>query len=552
MSKANEMLKNMSLDEKVGQVIICRGLEYSDSMERMLKEGRLGGVGGVIIRDKCNKDPEKILRYINHILSIAKIPPFLYLDCESGIPDMFPIGTAFPNSMAVGATHDPDMAGKIGKAIAEEAKMLGFTLICNPVLDVNTNPDNPIIGTRAFGDRTDFVISLGDAYVKGVQEAGVIPTGKHFPGHGDTSIDSHIAMPVVNHSRSRLDEVELRPFRELIERGMKGIMTAHIYYPVLQEGDEKDTPATLSRKVLTDMVKNEWGFEGLIVSDSLTMRAIKDRYGIEKAAVLAFNAGNDLILQDYESDPEITFAALKKAVLDGEIDKEELDASVLKILKMKEWCNVININRIEEDTIQKLNNHKEHIELSGTISKKAVTVLENDTIPLDTNSKTLLLAVGGDALIKTAKDMGTVIPRRNDYLYSALKKYQQNAAFISVGEYPSREELERIKAEIAMFDNIIFATFIRIMSYKEGSGKMPEQQAELVKMLHQSGKNITTIVFGNPYVVGGLPKSSNTVCAYSDCKFIIDSVIDILYGKLKSSGKLPVTINKKYTFGYGL
>jgi len=552
MSKANDMLKKMSLDEKIGQIIICRGLEYTDSMEQMLKEGRLGGVGGVIIRDKCNKDPDKILQYINHILSIAKIPPFLYLDCESGIPDMFPIGTTFPNSMAVGATHDPDMAYKTGKAIAEEAKMLGFTLICNPVLDVNTNPDNPIIGTRAFGDQTDFVISLGDSYIKGVQEVGVIPTGKHFPGHGDTSVDSHIVMPVVNHSKSRLDEVELRPFRELIKRGMKGIMTAHIYYPMLQEGDEKDTPATLSRKILTDMVKKEWQFEGLIVSDSLTMRAIKDRFGIGKAAIMAFNAGNDMILQDYESDPEITFEALKKAVLDGEINEEELDASVLKILKMKEWCGVFDINRIDEDTIKKMNSHQEHIKLSKAISQKSVTVLENKTIPLNTSSKTLLLAVGGDLLIKAARDMGTVIPKRNDYLYSVIKQYQPDADFIPVGEHPTQEEIDKIKAEIAPYDNIIFTTFIRIMSYKEGSGKMPEQQAKLVKMLHQSGKNITTIVFGNPYVVKGIPQSSNTICAYSDCRYVIDSVIDILYGKLKSSGKLPVTINEKYTFGYGL
>lgn len=552
MSKANDMLKKMSLDEKIGQIIICRGLEYTDSMEQMLKEGRLGGVGGVIIRDKCNKDPDKILQYINHILSIAKISPFLYLDCESGIPDMFPIGTTFPNSMAVGATHDPDMAYKTGKAIAEEAKMLGFTLICNPVLDVNTNPDNPIIGTRAFGDQTDFVISLGDSYIKGVQEVGVIPTGKHFPGHGDTSVDSHIVMPVVNHSKSRLDEVELRPFRELIKRGMKGIMTAHIYYPMLQEGDEKDTPATLSRKILTDMVKKEWQFEGLIVSDSLTMRAIKDRFGIGKAAIMAFNAGNDMILQDYESDPEITFEALKKAVLDGEINEEELDASVLKILKMKEWCGVFDINRIDEDTIKKMNSHQEHIKLSKAISQKSVTVLENKTIPLNTSSKTLLLAVGGDLLIKAARDMGTVIPKRNDYLYSVIKQYQPDADFIPVGEHPTQEEIDKIKAEIAPYDNIIFTTFIRIMSYKEGSGKMPEQQAKLVKMLHQSGKNITTIVFGNPYVVKGIPQSSNTICAYSDCRYVIDSVIDILYGKLKSSGKLPVTINEKYTFGYGL
>jgi beta-N-acetylhexosaminidase len=552
MSWSDEMMQNLSLDEKIGQIIISRGLEYSESMEQMLKEGRIGGVGGVVIRDNCQKDPEKILEYINYILSISKIPPFLYLDCEKGIPDMFPIGTPFPDSMSVGATHDPELAYRIGKAIAEEAKMLGFTLICNPVLDVNTSPVNPIIGTRSFGESPDYVTELGEAYIKGVQEVGVVPTGKHFPGHGDTSVDSHMAMPIVEHSKEHLDEVELKPFRELVKKGMKGIMTAHIYYPALQEGEEKDTPATLSRKIMTDMLKKEWGFEGIVVSDSLTMRAIKERYGIGKAAIMAFNAGNDMILQDYETDPEITFDALKQAVLSGEISEEELNASVLKILKMKEFCGVPDIKRIEPDTIEKMNNHSEHIALSKEVAQKAVTVLENSSLPISPKSKTILLAVGGDVPIKQAKDMGTLIQKRSGYLHKAMQHYQPDVGFISVSESPSEEELAKIKEAIAGYDNIIFTTFIRIMSYKVGSGKMPEQQAKLVKMLHQSGKDVSTIVFGNPYVVKGLPKSSNTICAYSDCRYIIDSVIDILYGHLKPSGKLSITINEKYKFGYGL
>ena len=310
MSWANDLLREMTPEEKAGQVIICRGLEYTGSMERMLREGRLGGVGGIIVRRACGYRPENIPGYINYILSISKIPPFLYLDCERGTTDMFPVGTPFPDSMAIGATHEPEAAYRVGKAIAEEARMLGFTLICNPVLDVNTNPENPIIGTRSFGDRADFVADFGAEYVRGVQEAGVIPTGKHFPGHGSTGVDSHVSMPVAGQSRKRLDEVELRPFRVLAEKGMKGIMTAHIYYPALQAGEEADTPATLSKKVLTGILKEEWKFEGIVVSDSLTMRAIKDRYGIGRAAVMAFNAGNDLILQDYDSDPEITFQAI--------------------------------------------------------------------------------------------------------------------------------------------------------------------------------------------------------------------------------------------------
>lgn len=552
MSWANEMFWKMSLDEKIGQVIISRGLEYTDSMERMLQEGRLGGVGAIAIRQVCNQEPEKILAYINKILSIAKIPPFMYLDCEKGITDIFPIGTPFPDSMAVGATHDPDMAYKIGKAIAEEARMLGFTLICNPVLDVNSNPDNPIIGTRSFGDRVDFVSDFGAQYVKGVQELYVVPTGKHFPGHGDTSVDSHVSLPVVYHDRKHLYEVELKPFRDLVEKGMKGIMTAHIYYPALQAGDEEGTPATLSRKILTGILKEEWNFEGLVVSDSLTMRAVKDRYGTEKAAVMAFKAGNDLLLQDYNSDPEITFKALQSAIKQGEISMSELDAAVIKILKMKEWCGANNIKMIQPDTLQKVNHQTEHIALSRAIAQKSVTVFENKSLPINPKSKTLLLAVSSDALLKAAKDMGTVIPRKTGYLSASVQRYQPDATLFTVEENPTTDEIEKIMEQVKQYETILFVSFIRILSYKQGSGKMPESQVKLVQMLHRTGKDISTIIVGNPYVIRELPDTGNMLCSYSDCIYSIDAAVDVLYGSVKAGGRLPVTINGKYTFGYGL
>lgn len=552
MSWANEIFRKMSLEEKVGHVIICRGLEYTDSMEKMLREGRLGGVGGVTIRQICNQEPEKILDYINQILSISKIPPFLFFDCEKGITDMFPIGTPFPDSMAVGATHDPDLAYRIGKAIAEEARMIGFTLICNPVLDVNSNPDNPIIGTRSFGDRANFVTEFGARYIKGVQEAFVIPTGKHFPGHGDTSVDSHISLPIVYHDKKHLDEVELKPFRELAEKGMKGIMTAHIYYPALQAGDEEGTPATLSSKVLIDMLKEEWKFEGLVVSDSLTMRAVKDRYGTEKAAVMAFKAGNDLLLQDYETDPEITFNALLRAVKEGEISMDELDTAVMKILKMKEWCGVDKIDGILPDIQYKLNHHKDHIALSKQIAQNSVTLFENKSLPINPKGKTLLLAVRSDALLKAARDMGTAIPKKSGYLYESVKRYQPDADLMTVEEDPTPEEIDNIMEQVKKYDTVLFVSFVRILSYKKGSGTMPPSQIRLVQMLHEAGKDISTVIVGNPYVIRELPDSGNMLCSYSDCMYSIDAAVDILYGKAKAAGRLPVTINEKYSFGYGL
>lgn len=551
MSWANDVFDRMSLEEKVGQVIISRGLNYTDSMERMLQEGRLGGVGAVAIRQACGQEPESIPQYINRLISMSKIPPFLYLDCEKGVTDMFPVGTPFPDSMSVGATHDPELAYGIGMAVAAEARMLGFTLICNPVLDVNSNPDNPIIGTRSFGDRVDFVTEFGAQYVKGVQEEGVLPTGKHFPGHGDTSVDSHVSLPVVYHGRKHLDEVELKPFRELVKRGMKGIMTAHIYYPALQAGDEEGTPATLSKRILKDLLRDEWKFDGLVVSDSLTMRVVKERYGIERAAVMAFKAGNDMLLQDYDSDPEITFNALLNAVNTGEISISELDTVVLRILKMKEWCGVAGITGINPDALYRINHFTEHIELSKKIASKAVTVLEKRSLPLNPENRTLLLAVRSDALLKAAKDMGTIIPRKSNYLHASVKRYQPDAEMITVEEEPTAEEINEIMKSAGSYDNIIFVSFVRILSYKQGSGKMPKQQKKLVHLLYSTGKNISTVIVGNPYVVKELPDTGNTICAYSDCMYSLDAAVDILYGSLKATGRLPVTINEKYTFGFG-
>ncbi len=556
MSYFHEVFSTLTLEEKVGQVIINRGIEYWDSMEELLKEGKLGGVGGVVLRGVYNNNPEKLADYLNRIFEVSKIPPFLYIDAECGIGKMFgKIGTAFPNLMAIAATHDASNAYKVARAISEEARMLGFNISSSPVLDVNSNPNNPIIGTRAFGDNPEYVIRFGEQYVKGMQDVKILPTGKHFPGHGDTSTDSHISMPVVNHNREYLDRTGLKPFKELMKRGMMGIMTAHIYYPALQIGEEEVIPATLSRGIMTDLVKKEWKYEGLIISDSLTMKAIKNRFGIGKAAILAINAGNDMILQDYDSDPKITYNALLKAVKDGEIDMGELNKSVLKILKFKEWCGVHRRKKITHDIAVQLMNMKNNIDISRKVAEKSVTVLKNNNIPIcdtNTNKKILIVATTSDSNLKESNDIAAIASQKYYNFYNYIKRYASDANLFAVNENPSEEEIKRINELSKEFDQIIFITFVRILSSKEGSGTVPSSQVKLLNTLISSNRSITTIIAGNPYVVSKLPATDNILCTYCDNSNSLDSAVDILFGKIKSSGKLPVRINDKYDFGYGL
>lgn len=553
MSWANEVFKKMTLEEKAGQLIIDRGLNYLESMESLLSQGFMGGIGAVVLRSASSDDPDILFNYINKLLSISRIEPFLYIDAEKGTSDMFAgLGTHFPSLMALGAANDTNLSYSMGKAISKEARALGFDIVSNPVLDVNSNPRNPIVGTRAFGDNVDFVIKFATEYVRAMDEVGVIPTGKHFPGHGDTFLDSHIAMPVVDRDRKSLDELELKPFRVLMENGMKGIMTAHIYYSALQERDEPGTPATLSKSIMTSLVKEEFGYKGLIISDSLTMKSIKDRFGTEEGAILALKAGCDIILQDYNSDPQITFDAIVKAVKEDRLTVPELDEKVKKILEFKEWCGVHKRKKIDIGYARSVLGCEEHISLAQEIADRSVTTLENSSLPLRGSQKTLIIATTSDSGIDTAKDMAMIVGKNYHRFFESVRRYSPNVDLLLIGENPNSPEIRNAVEQSMHYDNVIYISFIRILSYKEGSGTMPASQIELLNAIKKSGVRVTTVIAGNPYAVSKIDQQENLILTYSDCIYTLDSCADIIFGRKKSKGMLPVTISSKYVFGYGL
>lgn len=554
MDNIDKIISKMSLKQKIGQIVCIRAFNFTSKIERLIIEGNIGALGAIVINQQGKKDIEAVVETINHYYSISKLPLLLYIDAECGITDMFDFGTPFPQAMALGATFSKELAYKMGSVIAKEARALGFSIICSPVLDINNNPDNPIISIRAFSDNPDLIVELAGEYVKGMQDAGIIPTGKHFPGHGDTSVDSHISLPVVEHDVEYLMNMELKPFKELIRKGMLGVMTAHIIYPALLAESEGRIPATLSKNIITNLLRNEFGFEGIIISDSLAMKGIKDIYGIENSAVLTLKAGHDIVLQDYSSDPEITLNALVKAVESGEISETQVDESIHRILKIREELGNIENKLLSIDDIRKITNSEEHVKIAEEVAEKSITILEAKNLPftLRKEDKVLILATRSEEEGKIAEDLHANIKSKTTYLFEKCKEFTSNVDLYLINENPDEFEMNSALVQAAKYDYIIYAAFIRVISYKEGSGTIPNSQIELIYKLNLLDNDVSFIIYGSPYIMGKIGTLDNCIVTYSDCEYSLYASLKVLFGKIKAQGKLPVYINKKYHFGYGL
>ncbi len=552
MNEAEQIFQRLTLRQKVGLMICVRGYDYPDRIFQLLQEGCIGTLGSIVITQQGVRDLEGVVAAINRYIRAACLPLGLFMDAESGITDMFDFGTSFPTFMALGATDSARLAFQMGQVIAREARALGFTILCCPVLDINTNPDNPIVGTRALSDRPEPVIRLGGAYVQGMQEAGIIPNGKHFPGHGDTAVDSHIALPVVRHDRDRLMQIELKPFRELIQAGLQGIMTAHIVFPALLGRDEDGLPATLSRQIITGLLRREFGFDGLILSDSLAMKGIKDIYGLERSAVMAVQAGHDIILQDYATDPAITLDAVLAAVEAGMIDRSQIDASVRRILATLERMGTLTSQPIDPDKVRATVGTPANQAVAREIADRSVTLLEGANLPLSSlpGARILLVVTRSQEEGGIAKDMHSNITSKAADLLEQCRNYAGEVRLHLVSEDPDEAESKQVLALAAEYDQVIFATIVRVISYKSWSGSIPSTQADLINALNRQAPGTAFIILGNPYILNKLDRLHNCLVTYSDCPYSISAALKILFGYLKPQGRLPVAVSPRYPFGF--
>lgn len=331
-----EQIKKMTIDEKIGQMILV-GIEGYDLNENTKSLVQKSKVGGVILFANNVQETNQLLKLLNALKSENlqnKIPLFLSVDEEGGRVTRMPAEfEKFPTNKAIGKINDETLSYKIGGAIAYEIGSLGFNMDFAPVLDVNSNPNNPVIGNRSFGSNVSIVSNLGIQTMKGIQSQNIIPVVKHFPGHGDTSVDSHMGLPSVNNDLKRLESFELKPFAEAIKNNADAVMIAHILLPKI----DNENPSSMSKIIITDILRGNLNFKGVIITDDMTMGAITKNYDISEAAIKSVKAGTDIVLVCHGYDNEIAVInALKNSVSKGELSQKRIDESVYRILMLKE------------------------------------------------------------------------------------------------------------------------------------------------------------------------------------------------------------------------
>ena len=527
------ILSKMSLEEKVGQVIFgfFRGPVLTPELEEMIRDYHLGGI--ILYSSAGNTEsPIQVASLINAVQYCAEkhrqIPPLVSIDQEGGLVARLTEGvTVFPGNMALGATRNTELAKKAAEICARELRILGITLNFAPVVDVNSNPANPIIGIRSFGSDPEIVSTLGATMIEPYKKERVLCTAKHFPGHGDAGIDSHTGLPFINRSREDLEKVELVPFLQMVQNGVPAVMSAHIVVPDLSEGD--DFPATLSKEILS-ILRDDWGFNGLIITDSMGMGAIDQRWGMEEASILAFQAGADVLLfgADKNHEPaeqKAVYQALLGAVQTGRIRESRLDESVKRILYAKTDAAVFSNSYPDFANIDELAS-PESYKIAREIAMQSITLIKNS-----------------EHLLPIDKQVSIPIIWPKDYeksLQLLLKNCPNLKPFLLSIE-PSDEERKALREKIRENDMKIIACYDLHRN---------TQWKELVDSL--SNEKTILIAMRSPYDFLKVTDYGTAIATYGDRPVSIEALGCILKGEIQPNGQLPVELPGQYQLGWGL
>ncbi len=521
-ARAVPAVGDLSLEEQVGQVlfITLQGKTMDGANLMDLAEVR---PGGVILYSAAGNigTPTEVAAFDREMqrwsLACSGVPLLIGIDQEGGRVARLREGvTLFPGNMALGATGDASLARSAAYVTGSELRALGINVNFAPVLDVNVNPENPVIGDRSFGSSPEEVARFGIAASRGYLASGVLPVVKHFPGHGDTSVDSHLGLPLVPHDRERLEKVELAPFRAAFDAGIPAVMTAHVRVPALEP---EPLPATFSQKIFHDLLRNEMGFDGLVFSDSMGMGAISEGWSAGEAAVLAFRAGADMLIygadRDYSREKvRVVRDALVTAVKSGEISRERLEGSVQRILDVKERLGLFNDPFPKEERLAELAS-PESLTLARDVARRSLTVLR-----------------GGDRLSLGEEGPFVVLwPEKRTRYLGDLRKYCPALQPLVVPEKLTAEETDALRGELSG-QKILFVGCFDLFRTPGFAAFLRELPAERLVLLS----------FRSPYDLLQLPDAGGALAFYGNTAVSLEALNDFLGGKFVPTGVLPVEL----------
>jgi beta-N-acetylhexosaminidase len=543
-------IKHMTIEEKVGQMLMpdfikWKGKNVTEMNAEIAGLVRDYHLGGVILFGENTVTPEQTTRLVHAYQQAAgKYGLFISVDQEGGLVTRLQSGTDFPGNMALGAAGSVKLAEKVGKAIGVELHAQGINMNFGPVLDVNNNPDNPVIGVRSFGEDPNSAGKLGKAYIRGLQETGTAATAKHFPGHGDTAEDSHLGLPRVPHGMKRLKQVELYPFQQAMNAGIDAIMTTHVTFPKIdhtkviskKDGTEVALPATLSYQVLTNLMRKEMGYNGVIVTDGMNMRAITEQFGPVEAAIEAVKAGADILLMPV-GIVEVA-KGLYEAIDSNEISTDRIEQSVERILTLKLNRMIVKAeveNNIDEmiANARKSVGSAEHKALEKEAAEESITLVKNNgVLPLQVSAENKIVIVGSSAAKIAAE----------------VRRHHPNVAVLNKDSPLSAADIAIAKT----------AKFI-IIGTSTGNGRLPaEGILKLVKqVMNETEAPVIAIGLRNPYDISSYPAVDAYLAQYGTTHASFEASVKTIFGANHPTGQLPVTIKNPdgsvlYELGHGL
>lgn len=535
-------LGRMSLEEKAAQLIMVRVYgryqnPRSENMQRYLREVRDLGVGGVIVFDS---DLESIPSLLNNLQKSADIPLIVAADLERGLAFRVRRGVvSLPYAMAVGATGSEEWAQFTGEVTAREARAVGIHWAFAPVADVNNNPANPVINIRSYGEDPNLVSRLARAYIRGAHSGGLLTTVKHFPGHGDTAVDSHLELPVVTADRARLESLELVPFRQAIEAGVDAVMLAHIAVPAL---DPSGDPATLSPILSQELLRDSLGFEGLVVTDALEMGGLR-KFWAGEAVVRAVQAGADIVL--LPPDTATAIQSLVRAVEERTLSEDRLDRSVRRVLETKARLGLHERRAVESQALGRSVARPVDVDRAMELVRDSITVVRNehDILPLRATQRMRMLHVVMSSDFNNLAIRG--VPE------AELAARDVDVTTRRVGPDVGMERVEEIVREAAGFTHVLVSAFVRVASSK-GTAAMIEGHAALIQRLQATKLPLIVLSFGSPYLLTQFPNVPVYICTYGQTASSQRAAIEAIFGEFDIRGRLPISLPGLFPVGHGI